>query len=159
MPLRIELPPTWQAVGLEHDGGTDLAAFRQPAPGESFTPNLTLLTRRSPLDVGVRTLADRALGATARESASISVFTEKNWGSGRNSMVLRGFLVTAKPSADDQPALLTRFHLHAGLPPEHPDHHPGQHDVAALVLSCTPAQRALVEQEFTDIVRSIAVDG
>lgn len=154
MPLRIELPPSWQAVGLEHEGGTDLAAFRQPAPGEPFTPNLTLLTRRNPLAVGVRTLADRALGRTALESAAVSVFTEKNWGSGPTTMVLRGFLITAKPGAADQPALLTRFQLHAGLPPDPTD----RHDVATLVLSCTPAQRSLVEGEFTDIVRSIAVE-
>ncbi|HEX4220910.1 MAG TPA: hypothetical protein VHZ97_00960 [Pseudonocardiaceae bacterium] len=154
MPLRIELPPNWQAVGIEHDDGTDLAAFREPESGESFTPNLTLLTRTTPIDLAVRTLADRALGRAARESAGISVFTEQDWGSGAETVVLRGFQLTNRSSSAEKPMRLTRFQVHAGLPSRD-----GQrHDVATLVLSCLPEQRSLVEQEFTNIVRSIALE-
>lgn len=154
MPLRIELPASWQAVGIEHDDGTDLAAFRHPEPGESFTPNLTLLTRTTPVAVAVRTLADRALGKAARESTSIAVFTEQDWGSGAETVVLRGFQLTNRSSSADRPMQLTRFQVHAGLPSRDGE----RHDVATLVLSCLPAQRSLVEQEFTDIVRSIALE-
>ncbi|HJP77888.1 MAG TPA: hypothetical protein VJ914_26695 [Pseudonocardiaceae bacterium] len=154
MPLRIELPGNWQAVGIEHDDGTDLAAFRHPEPGESFTPNLTLLTRTTPVDVAVRTLADRALGKAAREAASIAVFTEQDWGSGAETVVLRGFQLTNRSSSSENPMRLTRFQVHAGLP----SRDGRRHDVATLVLSCLPAQRPLVEREFTEIVRSIALE-
>jgi hypothetical protein len=44
--------------------------------------------------------------------------------------------------------------VHAGLPSRDGT----RHDVATLVLSCLPSQRSLVEREFTEIVRSIALE-
>ncbi len=154
MALRVELPAAWQAVGLDHDGGTDLAAFREPVPGEDFTPNLTLVTRRARVDVPVVALANRAVGQAARSGASIAVFTRRDWGSGATALVLCGFRVRTLATSDDPEQRLVRFHLHAGLP-EGPA---GWHDVAQLELACAEHQRALVEDEFTAIVRSVAVD-
>ncbi|HEX3791511.1 MAG TPA: hypothetical protein VHW44_26865 [Pseudonocardiaceae bacterium] len=154
MVVHVELPPTWHAVGLDDEGSTELSAFRRPRGGDEFTPNLTMVTRRSPASVPVTALANRALGHTARTNLRIAVFNNREWGNGPTAMVLRGFHALTLPSSGGPEQALVQFQLHAGLPAEQD----GWHDVAQLVLHCADHQRELVEAEFATIVQSLTVD-
>jgi len=132
MAVLLRLPPNWQAVAVDQDGGADLAAFRLPEGGPDYPPNLTVHTRPAAADL--LTLANRALGRQATEP--IAVFRNRSWDTG----VLRGFHLR------DQD--LTRFLLHARLPGG---------EIAEIALTCADHQRDLVEAEFTAILSSLAV--